>query len=183
MGELSPSLWRTCRVLANEIRLKLLWKLFQNGECSMSMIADSLGLKESTASTYLRLLNSRGLILCERSRNFVFYRAEANPVVECSVTLFDALRGCYDAFMPIKMVRFKVTAFTHPRRIDIVSALKQGGMEVGPLSVKTQISPPSLYRHLKKLEARGFVMCQGQTVELRETEDNLSETLLKLACS
>ena len=183
MSELSPSLWRTCRVLANELRLKLLWKLFQNGECSMSGLADSLGLKESTASTYLRLLNSRGLIFAERRKNFVFYRLEANPIVSHAEELLEALLDCYKTFMPVKMVMFKMTAFTHSRRIDIVSALKEGDMEVGALSVRTQISLPALYRHLKKLEDRGFVLCHDQSVEICEPGDVLSKTLLKAACS
>lgn len=183
MTDLSPSLWRTCRVLSNETRLKLLWKLFQNGESSMSSLAESLGVKESTACTYLRLLNSRGLILSRRKRNFVFYRAEANPGVDHAEELLRALREAYDAFMPLKMVAFKMTAFTHPRRIDVVSVLRHGPMEMGGLSIRTQISPPSLYRHLRKLEARGVVRCSDQAVELCDPVDGVSGVLLKAACS
>ena len=94
-----------------------------------------------------------------------------------------ALRDSYDIFMPIKMVAFQMTAFTHERRIDILSTLEKGAMEMRGLSIATQISPPSLYRHVKKLEARNYVSYQNQSVELCAPSNRLSRTLLQAALS
>ena len=49
------------------------------------------------------------------------------------------------------------TAFTHPRRIEVFRAVKNGADSFGKLQAVTHISTRALSRHLAKLEARGFV--------------------------
>ncbi|MDZ8119850.1 ArsR family transcriptional regulator [Pontiella agarivorans] len=183
MTDLHPSLWRTCRVLANENRLHLLWKLFQEGESSVSRLGEAVGLTEPVASSYLRALNARGLILPRRQKNFVLYRPLANPEVAGADRLLEALRGAYDAFMPVPAVIRSVTAFTHERRIEIVRALSGGELAELQLSMKTGISPQALYRHLRKLEARNFVERGGEKLHLSEPDEGLSKELLALAVS
>lgn len=181
MQSLHPTIWRTCRVLSNEVRIKLLWKLFQMGEASVAALGDSVGISESQASVYLRALNSRGLVVPERRQKYVFYRSEANPEVEHAEVLLHALRDCYDHFMPLEMVVSHMTAFTHPRRIDIVRALSDVAYDEQKLSIQTQISLPALYRHLRKLTDRGYVAKTDKQLHLVPQENSLSKTLLTIA--
>ena len=181
MADLHPSFWRTCRVLANENRLKLLWKLFQTGESSVIRLGESVGLSESVASTYLRALNSRGLIQPRRYKTTVLYRIEANPEVEGADKLLRALKNAYDNYAPVEMVFKSVTSFTHERRIKIVRVLSGGGMDQQQLSIHTGISPPALYRHIKKLKARGIVQKRDEIVYLLEPKDAFCKELLSLA--
>ncbi len=181
MNKLRPTLWRTCRVLSNENRLKLLWRLMQEGEMSMGRLAQSVGLSDPSASVHLRALNSRGLIKAERRNLYVFYSAEANAEVEYAAELLEALRECHASAISYSQVMRFATAFTHPRRIDIVRALAKGEMQEIALSQKTQISPQSLYRHVKKLLDRGFVTKVGDVVGLKAQDTPMGKVLLDAA--
>lgn len=181
MKKLHPTLWRTCRVLSNENRLKLLWRLMQEGESSMGQLAKSVGMGEPSASMHLRALNSRGLIKAERRKLYVFYSVEANTEVEHASDLLEALRICHANGASYSQVVRNTTAFTHPRRISIVRVLSAGGMSTADLSMKTQISPQSLSRHLKKLVLREFVEKKGDLVCLKKQSHPLSKALLRAA--
>ncbi|VGO16554.1 hypothetical protein PDESU_05145 [Pontiella desulfatans] len=181
MDAFKPAVWQTCRVLANEKRLKMLWQLFVHGEMSMGQLARAVDLKEPNASKDLKMLNACGLVRCERRRNYVFYSAAANPEIAHSEALLDALKQCHCDGWPFERVILMATAFTHPRRIDIVQALGEGAVEKTRLSVTTQISPQSLYRHLRKLKSRGFVAKEGQEVRLLEQTEKLPGALLAAA--
>lgn len=180
MSALHPTVWRTCRVLSNEQRLRLLWKLFQLGEGNVTALGEAVGLKEPLASAYLRALNARGLISSERRRNYVFYKPEANPEVEHAGQMLGSLRHCYEDLMPLARITYHMTAFTHPRRVDIVRALSQGEADDVRLSVQTRISPLALYRHIKKLVARGYVEKNGRELRLVEQGEGLAQDLLSI---
>lgn len=180
MESLHPTVWRTCRVLSNTKRLQLLWKLLQVGESSVSQLGDAVGLSESAASTCLRALNTRGLILAERRKKYVFYRPEANPEVEHADRFLKMMRASFDGYMPLDLVAYHMTAFTHPRRMDIVRALNEGACDEIQLSIKTQISPQALYRHVRKLAARGYVEKGREVVSLLPQENPLARDLLAI---
>ncbi len=183
MEKLRPTLWRTCRVLSNESRLKLLWRLMQEGEMSMTRLAQSVDLSAPSASKHLRALNSRGLIKAERRGLYLFYSAEANAGVDYASELLEALHECYlNAVSYSQIIRW-ATAFTHPRRIAIVRALNGTGMPTAALSIKTHISPESLFRHVKKLEKRGFVKKTGEIVCLVGHDMPFGQALLNAALS
>lgn len=181
MESLHPSLWRSCRVLANEKRLRLLWELFRNGESNVSRLGAAVGLTEPVASSYLRAINSRGIILSKRKSNYVFYRAEANPEVDGASELLQGLKDAYTDYMSIEHAMKLLTAFTHERRIVIMKLLTVGEMEESELSIKAGISPQALYRHLRKLEARGYVERNKGRVSSCMPKGALAEPLLKLA--
>lgn len=181
MKSLHPTVWRTCRVLANENRLKLLWRLFEYGEATMGQLANGTALSDPVASDYLRALNARGLIHSERRRNYVFYTPRSNPDVVHAASILDALKACYERVVPFDFVVYKATAFTHPRRIDIVRALQHGCVDESALSVRTQISPSALYRHVRKLVLREFLTKNGPVIELLDQKDRLSLALLSAA--
>ena len=74
-----------------------------------------------------------------------------------------------------------LTAFTHPRRVQIVSALSGGQRTLETLRRRTAISTPALLRHLKKLTRRGLVRAHAQTYQLQTPGNPLAAVLLRLA--
>jgi len=94
MSKLRPTLWRTCRAIASETRLRLFWEIFRGKDLSVSMLAHRVGISEQNASNQLRVLNARALITPYRKGMKVFYRAEANREVEYAEELLEALRNC-----------------------------------------------------------------------------------------
>jgi DNA-binding MarR family transcriptional regulator len=179
MHTLYPTLWRTCRVLANEQRLRLLYALFEKGEQCVFELAEKTRMRESQASIHLRALNARGLILQHRSKMRVLYHAEANQEVESAASLLEALHTCYHQKIPIPSLIRQATAFTHPRRIEIIQCLPPAGATKDWLSEKTKISLSALSRHLKKLKLRGFVTGTHNEYTKAVPEDAFSQTLLE----
>jgi len=150
---------------------------------SMTRLAQSVGLSASSASKHLRALNSRGLIKAERRGLYLFYSAEANTEVDCASELLEALRECYSNAVSHSQIIRWTTAFTHPRRIAIVRALNGAGLPAAALSIKTHISPESLFRHVRKLEKRGFVKKTGEIVCLIGHDMPFGQALLGAALS
>ena len=56
-----PTLWRTCRVLANRKRLQTLALLIRQPNQTVSAVAERMSLSMPAASQYLRALEARGL--------------------------------------------------------------------------------------------------------------------------
>ncbi|MBM3889971.1 MAG: helix-turn-helix transcriptional regulator, partial [Verrucomicrobia bacterium] len=63
---LRPTLWRTCRVIANPTRLKIFALLAEQPGQTVSGVADRLKLPLSEASESLRALEARGLLTARR---------------------------------------------------------------------------------------------------------------------
>ena len=183
MSKLRPTLWRTCRVLASETRLQLLWLLFKNEGLCVAELAARTGISEQNASTQLRALNARGLITPRRKGLRVFYYPEPNTEVEHAQTLLEALRDCCESNMRFLAIIRQATAFTHARRILIMRALQEGPVSAGDLIEKTGIPSPSLTHHLKKLEARGFVRRGYGTYYQNTPGNSFGRVLKKMACA
>lgn len=183
MSKLRPTLWRTCRVLASETRLRLLWALFENEGLCVADLACLTGISEQNASNQLRALNARGLITPRRLGLRVFYCPEPNTEVECAQTLLNSLRDCCEKKMPLTTIIRQATAFTHERRILIIKTLNSGPASFAGLLTQTGIPAPSLAHHLKKLEARRFVR-RGSGKYYQNTPGNsFGRMLKKTACS
>ena len=85
---LEPSFWRTCRALKNPHRLDLLKDVFAfEGEFGVTAFGQRAGVSESTASTYLRQMNARGLIGVRRERKFVYYNTKRDRSLPKAVSL------------------------------------------------------------------------------------------------
>ncbi len=89
----APTLWRTCRALANRRRLRLMQYLMRHSDLTVSAIADEARMPLSVASQYLRALNARGLLQARRVGRSVIYRVEADPAVPQAEPLLKALRA------------------------------------------------------------------------------------------
>lgn len=153
---LQPTVWRTCRALANRTRLRIFRLLVHRSNQTVSAIAQGLGRPLPVISQYLRALEARGLLTVCRMGRQVYYRAD--PATGNALELVTALRSILkqDA-EPIETIYRLATAFTHPRRVEIYRVLKRGPCSMEQIQIATGISPRALARHLQKLEARGFV--------------------------
>jgi DNA-binding transcriptional ArsR family regulator len=180
MKERQPTLWRTCRVLANESRLTLLYLLLDYHELCNRDLANITGLSEPQVSIHLRLLNSRGLIRQHRRKMNLLSSPQANLEIEAADLLMRALTECHSRAIPVQNLFRQVTAFTHARRIELVQHIPPTGIQKEVLSETTGIALSSVNRHLKKLKARNFVTDNKRIVSTTIPNDPLSKTLLQL---
>jgi DNA-binding transcriptional ArsR family regulator len=74
-----------------------------------------------------------------------------------------------------------VTAFTHPRRIEIFRALRMRPLTFDQVQAATWISALALSRHVKKLEARRFIKCRDGLYSIARRVDPLRRELMRLA--
>jgi len=183
MSDLRPTLWRTCRVIACETRLKLLWALFREEELCVSSAAECVGMGDAQASIQLRSLNARGLISSRRKKMRVFYRPEANVAVDFAPQLLGGLHACYVRRMAHAAVIRQATAFTHERRIEVVRALDCAPMDWNDLVAITGMSDTALFSHLGKLRNRGLVKKGGDRYMLSWPENRFGALLLRVALS
>lgn len=183
MHKLRPTFWRTCRAIAHETRLRLLWEIFKGNERSVTDLGRIVGISEPTASIQLRTLSSRGLICPVRGKLNVVYYPEANSELEHVEKLLNALRHSFANEVSFETVIHQATAFTHLRRILIVQALSTAPMTFGKLMEETGVAAPALARHLRKLEARHFVKKRGKLYGLAQPQNLLGKALLEIACA
>src|SRR6185436_15696752 len=158
MGQrLQPTVWRTCRVLANSRRLKLFLLLVREPGLTVSAAATRVRVSLPLASLYLRALEARGVLVSKRAQRWVKYQvSEENSAVAPLVLALRASARHNDHFVDST---FKlVTAFTHPRRVDVFRAVVSRPHTTAELRVATGIPRRALSRHLEKLTRRGFVL-------------------------
>jgi DNA-binding transcriptional ArsR family regulator len=152
-----PTLWRTCRVLANRKRLQTLALLIRQPNQTVSAVAEHMSLS-MPASQYLRALEARGLLVCRREGLRVEYRLSPGTGEDAAGEIVRALRPVLRGrARPIEAIFKLATGFTHPRRIEVFRAITNGARSLSNLPAATNIPGRALSRHLAKLEARGFV--------------------------
>ncbi len=183
MGNLRPTLWRTCRTLANARRLACLQAVLVCPGSTVEELADAARLPQDQASLCLRALQARGLIQAERQSRWVRYSPVPDSSVPSAAPILTALKR---AFLQDKLTAAAITevltAFTHPRRLTILSHLRLNALQpADQLSSLTQISPPALWRHLRKLKRRGLVSQTADGWQLSATPTPLAQTLLTIA--
>ena len=157
-----PTLWRTCRVLANRKRLQILALLIRQPNQTVSAVAERMTLSLPAASQYLRALEARGLLISRRVGRRVEYRPSPGTREGAAEEIVKALRVAFrQRVRPIEAIFKLATGFTHPRRIEVFRALTNGGDSFVKLQAATKTPARALCRHLAKLEARGFVKDEG----------------------
>ncbi len=181
-ANLTPTLWRTCRVLANSKRLALMRCVIEPGGITVSKAAEETGYPLAEVSLMLRQLQSRGLVRAQRKGRWVIYHGEADPKIAHASTLLKAVAHALGRNVKPDDIVLSLTAFTHARRIMLVRAMEEGGNSVERLQELCRMSAPACYRHLSKLIHRGFVEKQAdRTYRLVRPQDPLAQTLLRLA--
>ena len=181
MKELNPTLWRTCRVLAHPARIDLIRELFSNGPSTVADLAFKTHLTKGLGSAYLRSINARGLIRALPKGRYVFYSSEPNSTVQHAVEVLTALKNACNSGLNNECIIQCTTAFTHPRRIEIVAALQHKTRSAAELAGATGISMPALLRHLAKLKKRGIVEISKDCYRLVIPDNTFAHTLLLIA--
>ena len=179
---IQPTLWRTCRVLANRTRLRMLAYVFENPNQSVSSIAKHLNLPLPVASQYLRALEARSLLASRRLGRLVKYRLGSPPPESSLHHLVSSLRAAFrQRPVPIEMLYKTATACTHPRRIEILRSLHGAAQSVEQIRTTTRISARALVRHLHKLKSRGCVNERQGIYLLTSPPDQFGRALAQLA--
>jgi DNA-binding transcriptional ArsR family regulator len=177
-----PTLWRTCRVLANRKRLRILAHLARQPSQTVSSAARHMKLSLPTASQYLRALEARGLLTCRRVGPRVEYCLADGRSEGAAKQLVAALRLVLgrggDRF---ERVFKSATAFTHPRRVEIFRTIAKGADSFAKIQAATRISVPALQRQLEKLEARGFIASTRGAYAVRLQTEPFARALARLA--
>ena len=179
---LQPTLWRTCRVLANRTRLQIFGLLLRQPNQTVSAVAQHLKLSLPVASQHLRALEARSLLTARRVGGRVNYRISAAPSGAAAPELIEALRGAFQRDPdPVETLFKLATAFTQPRRIEIFRALTSGAQAAGQLKAVTGMPARALARHLRKLEMRGLVVCRLGKYSVTERPEGFGRAPVRLA--
>lgn len=175
---LHPTLWRTCRAIANRTRLQIIRSLLENPNQNVSVLAGRLNLTLPVASQYLRVLEARSLLTAQRNGRWVKYKINTVNASALSAAIIAVFRKESDSIETV----FKVaTAFTHPRRIELFKLLSNQPRTVEQLRAVTKISSWALSRHLHKLESRGFIARQEKMFVAINQASELRRELARLA--
>ena len=192
---------RLFRVLANLRRIKVLRLLAVLGEKPVVVIAKATGLGPARLSAHLGLLAGAGLIWRRRSGRTVYYRLAERPGDATVAAALQALRRVFARVRdddPLRVARAgqadsrtcsdvalfaSFTAFTHPRRLQIIRYLmRQGTGSQAELSAACSMSPCACCRHVEKLERRGVLRRRGRgrgaSYALAEGKGNVQRALL-----
>ena len=183
---LTPSLWRTCRALANLKRLRLFQAMIDMPPQTVSTLAMLCGLPVPVCSQYLRQLDARGLCKATRKSRWVFYHLETDPKVRHSEAIEQAIASALRGKTPQcrDNVFADLTAYTHPRRITIVHALaSRKSVRFETLCSLCAISRLAMERHLEKLEHRSIVVIHDDDISLARPQSPLAKALLAVVAA
>lgn len=180
---LHPTLWRTCRVLANRDRLRIFRLLAGQTALTVSLIAERLQLPMPVASQYLRALEARSLLAVRRRGLRVAYRINNDSSGQLRRLVALLRQALLQDSAAIESIFSLATAFTHPRRLEIFRVLDASPKNLAELQAATGISLRAMIRHVEKLEARGFVNCVDETYTPTRQSNLVGRELAKLACA
>ena len=155
---LRPTLWRTCRILANRSRLRALALLLRHSPLTVTEVARQLDMTLSFASQSLRALEARGMLKVKRRGRSVEYA----PVPEPKGFARDLLPALQVELTgddhSVRTVFRILTAFTHPKRILLYQAIPSAGIRFEDLARRLPFDRQSLRRHLRKLLTRHLLI-------------------------
>ncbi len=168
--KLNPTLWRTCRVLMNDVRLRLFHTVIINDDkLNVSAIARLLEIPQPVATNGLRALQSRGLIGVRRERYSVYYNLSEDRSLPEATRLRNAFRGFFetselaDDWTEGMMVILK--AFTHFNRLAMIRRLAKGAAVKTELEQSAGVVVKTVEHHLRLLVRAGLVEgCSGYGV-------------------
>jgi predicted transcriptional regulator len=178
-NELNPTLWRTCRMLANARRLRIIHQLIDKEPQTLTQLAKACKMSVSACSQYTRHITARGLCREIRNGRFAYFDLYADPAIPYSTSLLKAvIRSVKQSKRDYKQQLAELTAYTHISRIRIVRYIAQHGVcRICEMQSGLHISKPALIRHVNKLTRRnrlqavktgGYQLVQPTTVLARE---------------
>lgn len=160
--KLSPTLWRTCRVLMNDVRLRLLWAVVKNNDkLNVTAIAKLLGIIQPHATIGLRALQSRGLIGVRRERYSVYYNLnedqslpEATRLRNAFAKYFDSQELEHDWTIQVMIL---LKAFSHFNRLAMIRRLAEGETTKAELEKAAGVVVKTIEHHLRILTRAGLI--------------------------
>jgi DNA-binding transcriptional ArsR family regulator len=179
---LSPTLWRTCRVLSGPTRVALFRRIVESpGQC-VSHLAKAERISLPRASQELRRLQSRGLVAVERPGRCVLYYPEADPLVASAKPILRAMQEMFSRMPASKDAQTARLAqgLAHEKRIALVRLLRKEDQSLHELLVRSGLSAQGFHHHLKFLEEGGWVERSGKKLRLAVHDVPLAKALLKL---
>ena len=176
---LTPTLWRTCRVLGNPTRLRLLRHIVQLKRASVQQLGNLENLTGTRASQELRRLQARGLVRAERDGRYVFYRPSPDPKVPSARPILEAAKLALDNHPDDETARL-AWAFGNQRRLDILHALQTGSCDYETLNTRVAMPIATMFRHMQILASNGLVVRQDKIWKLTKAAHPLAKTMLKL---
>ena len=179
---LSPTLWRTCRVLSGSTRLALFRRIVKNPGLSVGALAKAEQISLGRASQELRRLQSRGIVSVERTGRFVLYFPEPDPSVSSAQPVLRALQETCARFgAPADERTARLAAgVAHEKRLALVRALQARPLAVHEMQAALKIPVPTLWHHLRFLEIGGWVERERGKWKLAPNDHPLAKYLLKL---
>ena len=193
---------RLFRTLANYRRLRILRLLAVLKEYRVSELTRAMGLHPATVSRHLVSLSVCGIVWQRRSGSAVYYRFAEKPSNPLTMEVLSLLTRVFDRVRERDPKRvasndqasspehsdaalFRLfTAFTHPRRLQIIRHLSEHGpCTQFVLTSALGMSPTALCRHMTKLSLRYIVDMQKSeglpAYRLVPTGDDVRGVLLR----
>ena len=182
MGNLNPTLWRTCKMLAGKTRIRLLRQLHQHPGRNVSELGASVGIQRADASQELRRIQSRGLLKSARQGCPLVYAVKPDPQVVSAAPLLKAIQTALTSRPPERDLEMCVLAhgLAHERRIRIAQALLESPRSLADLVPIVNIPAPSLAKHVNALIHSGFAVKQNELIHFAEPRHPLARALVIL---
>ena len=176
----------SCRALACDARLLILYHLALEDELQTSELARRVRTSQDATSHHLRPMAALGFLFQRRSGARVFYRLNGSNEIRAGFVLGGVVRralleprwatGGWSAdrvlhvapetaakvtrsvLRALDVIFDAATAFTHIRRLQLFRWMGQQGLGTIPaMSTALSMSPLACCRHLDKLRRRGYV--------------------------
>jgi len=173
--------WKTCRILANKTRLRILRWLLEKSELCEFEIALFLGITRPSTSRHIRLLSESGFIKTRpRSKWLVCSLRDQKPEDPLHDVQKILVKNLASGEKQIDKIYRSATAFTHERRCCIIRLLQNKSMPLEELVNTADISAVALLRHLKKLINRGLVTETDDVYHFSRPSDPLTNSLINM---
>ena len=177
--QMTPTLWRTCRVLAGPTRLALLRRIVETPDRCVTDLAAEIRVSEPRASQELRRLQSRGLVRRVRTGRWTRSGPVTDPKVASAKPLLAAVKESFAKWTD-KETGCVARAFGHERRLQILQVLQKGARNAAELRQFAALSRPALFRHLSVLEGGGLIRRAKSGWELAPNAHPLARAMLRL---
>lgn len=156
---LTPTLWKTCRVVANPVRLRILRILMKEKALTVMDMVRLMAMPKGTVSLYLKELQARGFIHAKRKSVNVFYEFKSDPVVPQAAKVMDIVTALFREGKGDKDVIALFSALRTSNAVKMMACLlKDGGwVDCTVIGQRLRISLLTVLKHRRTLCRNGFV--------------------------
>ncbi len=181
MQSLSPTIWRTCRVLKSPVRLHLLQTVLFRPGLNVTELARVAEVGVSDASQELRRLQSRGLIRRTPQGRSVVYQPFPDPLVASAAPLLEALRvALKNTPRPYEPITRIAGGLACERRALMVRLLRKAPLSAPELAGHLQTDSKNIAANLRILMESGWIARTGRTYLPQPADSPVHIALLNL---